>query len=90
MEPQHQAGAVLFFQLPMIPHEVPEALIRAVGVHEVKEIFQAGSGILHINDGNTLGALVDASPDPFIMPIVPCAELRGIRLLCVNQHGIIK
>nr|WP_308625128.1 hypothetical protein [uncultured Eisenbergiella sp.] len=90
MKPHHQAGTVLLLQLPMVPHKFLKTFFCTVGIHEVKEVFQAGPGILHINDSNASGPPIDTAPNPFIMPVIPCAELRGIRFLGVNQYSIVK
>ena len=74
----------------MIAHKVPKTLLCPISVHEVIKIFQAGRRIAHINDGNALSSLIQPAPDSFIVPVIPCTELRGIRFLCVNQHSIVK
>lgn len=90
MKSEQQAGAILFFQLPTIPQYILKTPLRAVGIHEVKQVFQAGTWVAHINNRDVFCSSVDSAVNSLIVPIIIGAELRGIGPLCVNQHGIIK
>lgn len=90
MEPHDNTGAVLFLQFPQVLLQVPVGLDAAVGIHEIKEVFDAGIGVYHVNDSNAFGSPVDAAPHPFVMPLVKGPQLGGIRLLRVDQHRIVK
>ena len=90
MEPHDNTGTVLFLQFPQVLLQVPVGLDAAVGIHEVKEIFDAGIGVYHVDDCNTFGSPVDAAPHPLVMPLVKGSQLGGVRLLRVDQHRIVK
>ena len=90
MEPHDNTGAVLLLQFPQVLLQVPVGLDAAVGIHEIKEILDAGIGVYHVNDRNAFGAPVDAAPHPFVMPLVKGSQLGGIRLLRVDQYRIVK
>lgn len=90
MEPHDNTGTVLFLQFPQVLLQVPVGLDAAVGIHEIKEILDAGIGVYHVDDRNAFGSPVDTAPHPFVMPLVKSSQLGGIRLLRVDQYRIVK
>ncbi|NDO28863.1 hypothetical protein I5Q83_03145 [Enterocloster clostridioformis] len=84
MEPHDDAGAVLFLQLPQVLLQVPVGLDTAVGIHEIKEMLDAGIGVYHVDDCDAFGSPVDAASHPFVMPLVKGSQLGGIRLLRID------
>ncbi|QNK42194.1 hypothetical protein [Caproicibacter fermentans] len=90
MEFNQQTGLILILQLPQVAQNLLKALFVAVGIHEVKQVFQTDLGIRHINDGDTLCSAVDIPLDPLIVPFVIGGKLSCVGALCINQYSVVK
>ncbi|MBE6831371.1 MAG: hypothetical protein E7519_14305 [Ruminococcaceae bacterium] len=90
MEFNQQAGFILIFQFPQVTQDLLKALFVAIGIHEVKQVFQACLWVGHINDGDALCSAVDIPVNPLIVPFVEGGKLSCVGALCVNQYGVVK
>jgi hypothetical protein len=84
-----QAWLVLVFQFPNISHDLAKALIAAVGVHQVKEVLQAGGRVAHVDNGDAFGLGIDTAAD-LIVPDIHVGKEAGVRSLHIDKDVFIE